>query len=77
MEMNTILTAISTVGFPIVSCVALGWFCKWMIETNNKNIEKLFDLFAQSNKENREAIENNTKVLEALRDKLDNLEVKK
>lgn len=75
--MNDVLQAISTVGFPIVSCVALGWFCKWMIETNNKNIEKLFDLFAQSNKDNREAIDNNTKVLESLRDKLDDLEVKK
>lgn len=73
MEANTILTAISTVGFPIVSCVALGWFCKWMIETNNKNTEKMFDLFAQSNKDIKEALDNNTKVLEGLRDRLEDI----
>lgn len=71
--MDNVLQAISTVGFPIVSCVALGWFCKWMIETNNKNTEKMFDLFAQSSKETREAVENNTKVLEELRDRLEAL----
>lgn len=71
--MDNVLQAISTVGFPIVSCIALGWFCKWMIETNNKNTEKMFDLFAQSSKETREAVENNTKVLEELRDRLEAL----
>lgn len=71
--MDNVLQAISTVGFPIVSCVALGWFCKWMIETNNKNTERMFDLFAQSSKETREAVENNTKVLEDLRDRLEAL----
>ena len=71
--MDNVLQAISTVGFPIVSCVALGWFCKWMIETNDKNTEKMFDLFAQSSKETREAVENNTKVLEELRDRLEAL----
>lgn len=71
--MDNVLQAISTVGFPIVSCVALGWFCKWMIETNNKNTERMFDLFAQSSKETREAVENNTKVLEELRDRLEAL----
>lgn len=71
--MDNVLQAISTVGFPIVSCVALGWFCKWMIETNNKNTERMFDLFAQSSKETKEAVENNTKVLEELRDRLEAL----
>ena len=71
--MDNVLQAISTVGFPIVSCIALGWFCKWMIETNNKNTERMFDLFAQSSKETREAVENNTKVLEELRDRLESL----
>ena len=73
MEMNTVLQAISTVGFPIVSCVALGWFCKWMIETNNKNTGRMFDLFAQSNKEIREAVQNNTEVLKSLKDRLEDL----
>ena len=72
--MNTdIVTMISTVGFPIVACIALGWFCKYMIDTNNKNIEKMFNLYDQANKENREAIQAVTAAVDKLCDKLDDL----
>ena len=69
--MNEILQAISTVGFPIVACIGLGYFCKYMIDNSNKNIEKMFDMYAAANKENREAIEGCTKAIEKLCDKLD------
>lgn len=69
--MNEILQAISTVGFPIVACIGLGYFCKYMIDNSNKNIEKMFEMYAAANKENREAIEGCTKAIEKLCDKLD------
>lgn len=69
--MENIATLISTLGFPIVACIGLAWFCKYMIDQNNKHIEKMFDMYAQANQENRNAIEANTKVLERLCDKLD------
>ena len=53
--MNEIVTLISTLGFPIVACVGLGWFCKYMIDNNNRNIEKMFEMYDRSNEENREA----------------------
>lgn len=69
--MQEVLTAISTVGFPIVACIGLGYFCKYMIDQSNKNIEKMFEMYANANKENREAIEGCTKAIEKLCDKLD------
>ena len=69
--MNEILQAISTVGFPIVACIGLGYFCKYMIDQQNKNVESMFSMYADANKENREAIEGCTKAIEKLCDKLD------
>lgn len=69
--MENIATLISTLGFPIVACIGLAWFCKYMIDQNNKHIEQMFAMYAQANQENRSAIEANTKVLERLCDKLD------
>ena len=68
-----IVTTISTLGFPIVACIALGWFCKYMIDNNNKNIEKMFDMYDKANQENREAIQAVTVALDKLCDKLDDL----
>lgn len=69
--MTEVAQLISTLGFPIVACIGLAWFCKYMIDTNNKNIERMFEMYEKSNSSNREAIEANTKVLEKLVEKLD------
>ena len=42
-----------------------------MIDTNNKNIEKMFALYEKSNEENREAIKALTNVVEKLNDNLE------
>lgn len=69
--MNEISTLISTLGFPTVACIGLAWFCKYMIDQSNTHINRMFDMYATANKENREAIEANTRVIEKLLDKLD------
>ena len=71
---NEIVTVISSLGFPIVACIALGWFCKYMIDNNNKNIEKMFSMYDKSNEENRDAIKNMTEAVNKLVDKLDYIE---
>jgi hypothetical protein len=68
---NDISTIISTVGFPIAACIGLAWFCKYMIDQNNNHIEKMFEMYDNANKENREAIEACTKAIDRLCDKLD------
>lgn len=69
--MGDITTMISTVGFPIVACVGLGWFCKYMIDQNNKNIERMFEMYAKANDENRMAIEKMTDAVNKLCDRLE------
>lgn len=75
MEANTIMQAISTLGFPIVSCVALFWGCKYMMDQQQKNTDKMFDMYDKSNSENRSAIQECTKAIEKLADILE--EIKK
>lgn len=74
--MNEIASLISTVGFPIVACIGLGWFCKYMIDQNNKNIERMFAMYDKSNTENREAIKALTIAVDRLCDKMDEEEKK-
>lgn len=59
MEITNILSAISSVGFPIVACIALFW-------KNHKDDERHEE---QSNKFN-EAVNNNTIALVKLTEKI-------
>lgn len=69
--MSDIATLISTVGFPIAACIACGFFIKWIIEQNNKNMESIRAEQANINRTMQQAINNNTKALQELIDKLD------
>ncbi|MBO7218551.1 MAG: hypothetical protein J6V40_01080 [Clostridia bacterium] len=71
--MNDIMTMITTVGFPIVACIGLAWFCKFMIDQQQKNIDKMFEMYDKSNAENREAIKACTDAINRLSDKLDDI----
>ena len=72
--MNDVVTLISTLGFPIVAAVALFFGCKYMLDSQQKNTDRMFDMYDKSNQENREAIQNMTDAVNKLVDKLDNLE---
>lgn len=71
--MNEVMTMISTLGFPIVACIGLAWFCKFMIDQQQKNIDKMFEMYDKSNAENREAIKACTDAINRLSDKLDDI----
>lgn len=58
--MNEIITAVSSLGFPIVMCGALFWY---QIKSNEEHREEIDRL--------RSALENNTIALAKLCDKLD------
>ena len=60
MDVNTITTLISSLGFPIVVCVALGWYIVYRDKQTNAEMESL-----------KETIENNTLVIQKLADKID------
>ena len=69
--MNDILTIISTVGFPIAACIGMGWFVKYQTDLNNKNMADIRAEQATQNRTMQTAINNNTKALQELIDKLD------
>lgn len=62
MDANTVLQAISAVGFPIVMCLIMVKLVYNLQEQHTKEVESL-----------RTSIDNNTKVLDNLMDKLDKL----
>ena len=60
MEAGTIISAMSTVGFPIIMCLVLMWYTKDLNEKHKEETEKFTT-----------ALNNNTVVLQKLCDKLD------
>lgn len=60
---NEVLTAISTVGFPIVICLLVCYFVYYLTKSQKETYEKL-----------SETINNNTIALAQLSQKIDNLE---
>lgn len=60
MDVDIITSLISSLGFPIVVCVALGWYIVYRDKQTNAEIESLKD-----------TIENNTLVIQKLTDKID------
>ena len=62
MGVNDIVTIISTVGFPIASCVALFWQTNEMQKNHKEEMDGV-----------KEALNNNTLVVQKLVDKLSDI----
>ena len=71
--MNEWVQVISTLGFPIVAAAALFFGCKYMLDNQQKNTDRMFEMYEKANTENREAIKACTEALNKLTDKLDDL----
>lgn len=70
MDFNTILQAVSAVGFPIVFCVLVY---KTMVESINKFNEKLSEIMKQHSEEAKtmqKSLDDNTSVILRLLDKM-------
>ena len=73
MGVNEILTAIGTVGFPIVACCAIAWFFNKSNENYRADIKELSQSHKEETKAMTEAINQNTLVIQKLCDSLDKL----
>lgn len=71
--MNEWAQLISTLGFPIISAVALFFGCKYMLDNQQKNTDRMFEMYDKANNENRDAIRACTEALNKLTEKLDDL----
>lgn len=68
MDVNTLLQAVGTVGFPIVCAIAMAWYVKYVTDRNREDIEKLNTQHQQEMKEVTTALNNNTLALQKLSD---------
>lgn len=71
MDFNTIMTAISSLGFPIVACIAIAWFFNKTNENYRADIKELQAAQKEETKALVDAVNNNTIVLTKLCEKID------
>lgn len=70
MDINNILQAITTVGFPIVCCGAMMYYVKYSNDRNREDISKLNSDHKEEMNQVTQALNNNTLALQKLCDKL-------
>ena len=70
MDISTIQTLITTLGFPICVCVALGWFIYKAFEKftaqSEKREEKLYTVIAQAQETNERLSKTNAEFVAVL-----------
>ena len=59
MDINSIQALITSVGFPIVCCLGLGWYIKYLTDSHKEEIDSL-----------REVINANTLIVTKLYEKM-------
>jgi len=69
--MQDILTAIATVGFPIVACCAMAYFFAKVNDNYRNDLKELNREHKEEMTAMTEAINNNTLVIQKLIDKMD------
>lgn len=71
MTLQDIMTAITTVGFPIVMCLACAWYIKYTTDKQREEVKSINELHAKEMDKVTEAVNNNTVALTRLVDRLD------
>ena len=73
MEITNLGSLIGSLGFPVVVSLILFFGCKYMLDQQQKNTDRMFEMYEKSNTDNRNAIIACTEALNRLSDKLDNI----
>ena len=71
MDVTAIMQAISSLGFPIVACIAIAWYFNKVNENYRQDIKELTQQQQSQLDKLTEAITANTVVVTRLVDKLD------
>ncbi len=71
MDINGIVAIISSVGFPIVACIGLGWYVKYQTDNNNKEVSEMRREHQEEIAKVTDALNNNTLALQKLCDRID------
>lgn len=71
MNMNDLISVISSVGFPVVACIGLGWYVKYITDNNNKEVAEMRKEHQDEISKVTDALNNNTLALQRLCDRID------
>lgn len=61
-----VVNIISTLGFPIAACVAMGFYVKYITDKNREDLRKTWDAHEEEIDKLQEAINNNTLAIQKL-----------
>lgn len=70
VEFNSLIDAISLVGFPIVMCIAVMLYVKYLTDKNTEQIDRMTERHRDEMLQITKAIENNTLALTQLAERL-------
>ena len=70
MDVNMIIQAVGTVGFPIVCAVAMGWYVKYVTDKNREEINAINEQHRSEMNDITTALNNNTLAIQHLCDML-------
>lgn len=73
MDFQTIASLVSSIGFPIVACLALGFYVKYQTDKYDTSVKELQKEHKEEVTKMTEALNNNTLALQKLVDKIDNI----
>ena len=62
---------ISSVGFPIVACLGMGWYVKYQTDNYRQEVKDMQKEHKEEIQKMSDALNNNTSALQKLCDKLD------
>ena len=71
MDMNLIAQLIASLGFPIVMCIILIVFIKYVIDAHRRERKELTERYAVLIEELTEVVSNNTNMISKINDKID------
>lgn len=73
MDLNVILTAIGTVGFPICACIIIGWYFAKVNDNYRNDIKEINASHKEEINQLASVIQQNTLVIQKLCDSLDDI----
>lgn len=71
MDLNAVISLITSVGFPIVACLGCGWYVKYVTDNYRQEVKEMRQEHAEEVGKMTEALTNNTIAIQRLTDKLE------
>lgn len=69
--MDTVLQMITSVGFPIVACIFMGWYVKYQTDNYRNEVRDMQKEHKDEISKLSEVLQNNTLAIQKLCDKLE------